>query len=210
MEDAPLQSLQLQGWLTRMRAGDGAATDELIRHVCGRLERLSRKMLREFPGVHRWAETDDVMQSALLRLLRALKSASPAGTKEFFSLAATQIRRELLDLARHFYGPEGPGRHHRSATDDSSSAPPMNDRADESCDPSRLAELCEFHRHITDLPEPEREVVDLIFYHGLTQVEAATMLDVTVRTVQRRWQSALLRLHSLLKGGWPGERESSS
>ncbi|MFL5341195.1 MAG: RNA polymerase sigma factor [Gemmataceae bacterium] len=203
MAESSFGTVQLQGWLERLRAGDRAAPDELIRHVCGRLERLTRTMLRDFPGVRRWAETDDVLQSALLRLLRALREARPSGTREFFALAAAQIRRELLDLARHYFGPLGDGAHHASVAD-VGSGPPLYERADDSQDPSRLAEWCEFHRHIASLPEPEREVVDLIFYHGLTQAEAAEVLGVTVRTVQRRWQSALLRLHPILKGGWPG------
>jgi len=45
------------------------------------------------------------------------------------------------------------------------------------------------------LPAEECEVVELIFYQGWTQAEVADLLDVTVRTVQRRWQSALLQLH---------------
>ena len=38
----------------------------------------------------------------------------------------------------------------------------------------------------------------------LSTGEAAALLGVAVRTVQRRWQSALLKLHELLKGQWPG------
>ncbi len=196
MTEASFGTVQLEGWLARMRAGDRAAPDELVRHVCGRLERLTRHMLRDYPGVHRWTETDDVLQSALLRLLRALQEARPKDTREFFALAAEQIRRELLDLARHYFGPLGEGARHLSANGE---GPPLYERADESLEPSRLAEWCEFHRHIAGLPEPEREVVDLIFYYGMTQAEAAAVLDVAVRTVQRRWQSALLRLHPILK-----------
>jgi len=200
MTEAPFGTVQLEGWLTRMRAGDQTAPDELVRHVCGQLERLTRHMLRDFPGVHRWTETDDVLQSALLRLLRALREARPNGTREFFALAAEQIRRELLDLARHYFGPLGQAARHQSADGQA-----LHEHADESREPSRLAEWCEFHQHIAELPEAEREVVDLIFYHGMTQSEAAAVLDVAVRTVQRRWQSALLRLHPILNGGWPGE-----
>jgi len=39
----------------------------------------------------------------------------------------------------------------------------------------------------------------LLYYHGLSQVEAAAQLHVSVRTVQRRWQKALLELHRILK-----------
>jgi RNA polymerase sigma-70 factor (ECF subfamily) len=82
--------------------------------VCGRLERLARKMLRRFPGVHRWAETGDVLQNALLRLLRALQEVRPESVRGFFGLVAEQMRRELLDLARHFCGPQGLGARHDS------------------------------------------------------------------------------------------------
>jgi hypothetical protein len=59
-------------------------------------------MLRDFPGVHRWEETDDVLQNAQLRLNRALGAAQPPTVAELFRLAAAQVRRELIDLARHY------------------------------------------------------------------------------------------------------------
>jgi RNA polymerase sigma-70 factor (ECF subfamily) len=200
MADTP-NTVQLRGWLERLQAGDRAASDELVRHVCGRLERLTRKMLNDFPGVRRWAQTDDVLQSALMRLLRALRAVRPDSTRAFFALAAEQVRRELLDLARHFFGPEGAGAHHATRAEDDQPGQPQ-EPADPAADPGRLAEWCEFHRRIELLPADEREVVDLLFYQGLTQPEAAAVLGVTVRTVQRRWQAALLQLHRLLKNGW--------
>jgi DNA-directed RNA polymerase specialized sigma24 family protein len=36
------------------------------------------------------------------------------------------------------------------------------------------------------LPDDEHEVVELLFYQELPQEEAARLLDVSVRTVQRR------------------------
>jgi len=71
-------------------------------------------MLRNYPGVGRWVEASDVLQGSLLRLLRALESVQPESTRAFFGLAAEQKRRELLDLARHFYGPQGLGANHAS------------------------------------------------------------------------------------------------
>ena len=37
----PVDSTQLRRWLDRMHAGDNGARDELLRAVCGRLERLT-------------------------------------------------------------------------------------------------------------------------------------------------------------------------
>jgi len=198
------QSTQICQWLERMRAGDQAARDELIRHVCGRLERLTRHMLRNYPGVRRWAQTDDVLQGAMLRLLRALGEVKPTTPRAFFGLAAQQVRRELLDLARHYYGPLGPGTHHASQAGRSGSGPPAYEPGDVSQEPSSLAEWCEFHHQVEQLPDEEREVVGLLFYQGLPQAEAAAVLNVTVRTVQRRWQAALLKLHKILKDQGPG------
>jgi DNA-directed RNA polymerase specialized sigma24 family protein len=93
-----------------MRDGRVQAPDELISHVRERLQRLTRKMLQDYPGVKRWEQTDDVLQNALVRLLRALRDVRPASMREFFGLASVQIRRELLDLAKHYYGPSPPRR----------------------------------------------------------------------------------------------------
>ena len=71
-------------------------------------------MLGRFPNVRRWADTDDVLQNAQLRLLHALETVRPDSTRRFFGLAAKQIRWELIDLARHFYGAEGIGANHAS------------------------------------------------------------------------------------------------
>lgn len=202
MASSPTKQLQI--YLNRMHAGDAAAREELFKQAGGRLERLTRKMLRGFPGVKRWAQTDDVLQNALMRLLRALKEVHPASMREFYALSAEQIRRELVDLARHFFGPEGTGANHATNWPGRNSDTPPYEKADVSHDPGVLAGWHEFHNQVHKLPPEEREVVDLLFYQDLPQADAAALLNVSVRTVQRRWQSALLKLHQILKGQWPG------
>ena len=64
---------QIQSGIDRMNAGDAAARGELIGHSAERLRRLTRKMLQDLRRVRHWADTDDVLQSALVRLLRALE-----------------------------------------------------------------------------------------------------------------------------------------
>src|SRR5437763_16376284 len=100
MVDPTSQTTLMVHWLDRMRAGDLAARDELIRGFQGRLELLARKMVRRDRRVSRWVDAEDVLQNALVRLLRALETAQPDSTRAFFGLAAGQTRRELLDLAR--------------------------------------------------------------------------------------------------------------
>jgi RNA polymerase sigma factor (sigma-70 family) len=191
---------QLLRLLDRMRAGDRAAEDELFRYLGGRLERLAHKMLRGFPAVRRWEGSSDVLQNASVRLLRALKEVHPDSTAKFFGLAAKEIRRELLDLKRHYCGPEGIGAHHQTGGPDA----PAREPVDPAPGPDELEEWCELHRQVDGLPEEEREVVDLHFYQGLTKAEAADLLGVDVRTVQRRWNAALQRLRSPRRGAGPG------
>jgi RNA polymerase sigma-70 factor (ECF subfamily) len=194
---------RLRGWLDELDRGNPEAFGRLVAHAEGRLRDLARRQLRGFPGVARWEETDDVLQNALLRLRRALTEVRPASARAFFGLAATQIRRELLDLVDRYFGPHGHGARHRS--DGPAGAGegdrPGHEPADESGRPDRLAEWAEFHQAAAALPGEEGEVFRLLWYHELSQAAAAAVLGVSERTVKRRWREARLRLHRALGGG---------
>ena len=203
------QTIIIQGCLDRIRAGDESARQDLLQCVCGRLERLTRKMLGSWPRVHRWEETGDVMQNSLVRLSRSLVEAKPARAVDFFRLAALHIRRELCDLAKHYYGPRGIGASHAtvawkppcdSQSTDSTAWEPLG--AEE--DPANLAAWAEFHDQVERLPEEDREVFDLLWYQELSQAVAAELLGVSERTVKRRWAAARLRLHKVLGEILPG------
>jgi len=194
---------QLQLWVERMKAGDAKAADALVSHVYERLRRLARKMLHDYPGVQRWEQSSDVMQNAALRLLKALRTVEITSSVQFYRLAAMQIRRELIDLARHHYGPEGSGANH--ATDLKPNSPggaaaPIYETSDSSNDPDRLALWTEFHERVENLPERLRAVFHLVWYHDVPQAEAAALLGVSVSTVKRDLAEAKLRLMDLLDG----------
>jgi RNA polymerase sigma factor (sigma-70 family) len=203
MSDQSSQADHLQQCLDRLRAGDPSARDELIRAAADRLTRLTRTMLRDHPRLRRWEDTDDVFQSGVLRLCNALRGTVPGSVAEFFRLAALVLRRELIDLARQYFGPEGMAAHHASKgpTDESAGA---NDPGNTTLDPKKLAAWTEFHEQIGALPDEERDMFDLLWYHGLSQAEAATLLGVSERTVQRRWQAARLKIYEALRGEPPG------
>jgi RNA polymerase sigma factor (sigma-70 family) len=183
---------QLHHWIARMRAGNLSARDELLRCVCGRLERLARRLLQRFPAVSRWVEAEDVPQNALLR---ALESVRPASMRDFFGLAAEQMRGELLGMVRHFYGPQGDGAHHDSVGGQDDSHNPGNEPPDQVEEPGDLERWSRFHE-MARLPAEEREVVSLVFYRGWQQAAVAELLQISVRTVRRRWESALVTLHA--------------
>ena len=198
MNAAAGHTTRLNGWLADMRRGDVAARNEVIAHACDRLRTLTRRMLRGFKRVRRWAETDDVLQNALLRLHRSLAEVRPETPRQFYALAAQQIRRELLDLARQHYGPEGIGTNH-----DTDSGVAAGQEASSADEPHDLDGWTRFHEVIETLPEDQREVFDLLWYEGLTQPEAASVLGVSLKTVKRRWQDARLFLFESLRGEPP-------
>ena len=63
---------QLQLGLNLLRNGDDRARTELIAHACERLRTLTRRMLRGYPALRSWEQTDDVFQNAMMRLYRDL------------------------------------------------------------------------------------------------------------------------------------------
>jgi RNA polymerase sigma-70 factor (ECF subfamily) len=191
--------------LEALQRGEPEARAALLERSLERLTRLTRKMLRDFPGVRRWEQTDDVLQNAALRLHRALAAVQPPTVRDYFRLAAAQLRRELLDLARHYSGPYGLGAHHASIADASTPGEGVPEPSGgATLDPGRLALWTEFHQQAEALPDEDREVFDLLFYQGFSQTEAAALLEVSERTIKRRWQAARLRLHGALGGRLPG------
>jgi RNA polymerase sigma factor (sigma-70 family) len=202
--DSPDSLGQIQRWITRLQEGDPAARDALLTCAGERLRRLAHRMLQTYPRVRRWEETDDVLQNALLRLCRTLSDVPPRTVVDFLRLAALNIRRELLDLAKHYYGPQGQGAHHATVYPGGEAGPARPEAAaGSSLEPGRLADWGEFHQQVELLPEAEREIFDLLWYQGLSQAEAAELLQVSERTVKRRWQSARLRLYEALGGEPP-------
>ena len=193
----------IQGWLDRLHAGDDSAREKLLTSASGRLARLARKMLKGYPGVARWEQEEDVLQNALIRLDRSLRAVKPPTAKDFFGLASAQIRRELIDLARHYYGPSGLGANYSTQGSEYRATEP-GPPADSTCEPSRLATWTEFHFQIEGLPDGDRELFDLLWYQGLTQAEAAAVLGASERTVNKRWIAARLRLRDALGGQLPG------
>lgn len=198
-------TIQIQGWLDRLRDGDEAAREKLLQFSCERLRRLTRKMLRRFERVHRWEQTDDVLQSAMLRLHRTLQDVRPDSPADFYRLAALNIRRELLDLAKHYFGPCGLGARHASVEGTADSLGGRQEQRAAAPDdaPDQLARWTEFHEKIASLPADVRDLFDLLWYQELRQAEVAEILGVSERTIKRRWAAARLQLHELLGGELP-------
>src|SRR5947199_9635637 len=94
----------LEGLIDRLQAADPAAAQELLGRACDRLRRLTHTVFRGFGRLRRLEDTDDVLNAAVLRLMRRLQSDNkPDTVREFFRRAAREIRCELLDLVKHYF-----------------------------------------------------------------------------------------------------------
>jgi RNA polymerase sigma-70 factor (ECF subfamily) len=195
----PGRTTVIQGWIDRLQHGEESARAGLLECANDRLGRLARKMIRGYPGVARWEQAEDVLQNALIRLDRALRDAAPPTALDFYRLASTQLRRELIDLARRYAGPEGHGARHATWA----AAEPQPEAPETTWDPDTLAQWTEFHRRVDAMEDGDRALFDLLWYQGLTQAEAAAVLGVAEKTVHRRWIAARMRLSDALGGRIP-------
>src|SRR5262249_53489636 len=145
----------------------------LLDRAVRRLQQLCATLLyRSYPRLTRPPlnlQADEMLSAVVERLLKALRQARPAGARQFFALACQHMRWELNDMARRL---------DEQATavplpDDSVPAPASSDSGI-SPDGRRILAAIE------QLPEGEREAFDLVRIQGMTQTEAAQVLEVSV------------------------------
>lgn len=182
----------LENELTLLKTGNTEASRAIITATCERVRRMAHRMLQQYPGVARWSNADDVVQNVLIRLHRSLIVVKPESAKQFFGLVAVHMRWELIDMARHYYGPKGIGTNYGGTI--------VNDPVSQETEPYTLLEWTEFHEQVERLPDDEQKVFGLIWYDGLMQSEAAAVLGVSLATIKRRWQSARLHLRKTMYG----------
>jgi RNA polymerase sigma factor (sigma-70 family) len=138
-------------------------------------------------------QPDELLSAVVERLLKALREARPQTVRQFFALANQHMRWELNDLARRLDSEPAARELHEGIVPS-----PPSSVSKLSPDGLRMLEAVE------NLPEEEREVFELVRVQGMTQVEAAEVLGVSTKTVQRRLNRALLILSESLDDLRPG------
>jgi len=188
--------------VARLAAGDLSARERILERCGARLRLLARRMLRRFPEVHRHDDTDDVFQQAALRLHDALGDMTRRGEtpRSIMALAATQVRRTLLDLARRNRGPWSHAANHDTNVD-AGGGHHVERLTDSAVEPLDRWEA--FHAAVESLPDEQREVVLLAWYMGADQRSIATVAGCSERTVRSRWRQARERLRTTLAGEPP-------
>jgi RNA polymerase sigma-70 factor (ECF subfamily) len=164
----------------------------LLGRAVGRLHRLCAALLyRAYPRLAQPPmnlQAEELLGAVAERLLKALREARPTTVRQFFALASQHARWELDDLARRFDEQAGAVVEFR---EELAPAPPSSGSG-LSSDARRILAA------IDALPEGQREVLSLVRIQGLTHAEAAEVLGVAAKTVQRRLNSAVLRLSAEL------------
>lgn len=171
--------------LVEWRNGNPAALDRLMPLVYEELRRLARHyMRREQPG--HTLQTSALVNEAYLRLVEQ-RRIDWQNRAHFFGIAAQLMRRILVDHARrHQYAKRGGGAR-QVALDEAAVVSGQ-----------RAAELLALDEALTALAvfDPRKgRIVEMRFFGGLTAEEAAEVLGVTTRTVEREWRKAKAWLH---------------
>ena len=197
---------KLGGLLKDYAAGKPEALDDIVRHAQDRLRRFASKMLSTSAVKREWHDTDDLLQGALIRLARALRDCKPTAPKHFAKLAMIQLVREIRDLGKSLRRQK---RDVRKVTcldnhgGDGGTSPRAVDPADPATNPEDLLDWTEFHNAIERLPEEQRDIMHQVFYNGQTHEQAAAILGISSKTVQRTFRKAEEALAASLKS-YPG------
>jgi RNA polymerase sigma factor (sigma-70 family) len=175
----------------------------LLDRAVRRLHRLCGTLLyRSYPRLTRPRlnlQTDEMLGAVVERLLKALREARPATERESFGLACQHMRWELNDLARRL--DEQP-----AAVELCEGLVPSPASSGTGITPDGRRMLAA----VENLPEAEREAFDMVRIQGMTQVEVARVIGVSVVTVKRRLNRGLQLLAASLEDLRPPDREPNA
>jgi RNA polymerase sigma-70 factor (ECF subfamily) len=127
-------------------------------------------------------ETDDVLSAIVERLLHATRDVKPSNVRQFFGLANRHIRWELNSLARRL--------------DESPRAGELPEGVVQPAitDSGVTPSLAKLLAAIEEMPADEREAFDLVRVQDLSHAEAADVVGVSTKTIQRRLHDATVFL----------------
>lgn len=177
--------------LRQASAGDDHARSALFDVLYGELRKLAEAaMRRERPG--------HTLQPTALVHETYVRLADDGGRFEnrshFFGVAASAMRRVLVDHARARRARKRGGGDARVVVDDLDSLPG---------EPAGVVDLVVLDQalsRLSELDSRQAQVVELRFFGGLSVEETAAILDLSARTVKREWQMARAWLRRELAG----------
>lgn len=177
--------------LTAIHGGDRAAASQLLPLVYDELRRLAASnMAREAPG-HTLNATA-LVHEAYLRLLGDSPDLAWNHRGHFFAAAAESMRRILVDHARKKHAHKRGGERERVPLDDIQIAAPETD-----------VDLLALDEALTRLAAVDAEAVQLVqlrYFSGLTNAQAAECMGISTRSAERLWAFARAWLYREMAG----------
>jgi len=167
--------------LARAAEGDSGAVTSLFDLLYRELRGLAVSAMRSERGNHTLQPTA-LVHEAFMRL--ADDTAAIENRRHFFGVAASAMRRILVEHARARHAAKRGGHAPRVSIDDVSVAAPA------ALDPVDLESLDAALTELARLDPRQARVVELRYFAGLTVEEAADVLGASPRTVKRDWQMA--------------------
>ena len=186
-----MRESSLSGLVAQARQGDAAASAALIETVYPELRRLAHYYLAGERRNHT-LQTSDLVNEAWVRLF-ASADISVHDRAHLVALIATQMRRVLVDYARHRNAAKGPGAGIRVSL---GSAHDVGVRLDE-----EVLALDEALQSLEAVDPRAVRIVEMRFFGGLDEAEAAEAVGVSVSTLKRDWVFARAWLLDRLSGG---------
>ena len=177
--------------LSEIEQGDPSAAEQLLPLVYEELRRLAaQKMAQEAPG--QTLQATALVHEAYVRLVDVEKAQHWDSRGHFFAAAAEAMRRIVIDNARRKQRPKHGSDRKRVPLDDAVSVAetPSED----------LLALDEALSKLADTDKSLAELVNLKYFAGLTSNEAAKILGVSPRSIDRQWSYARAWLHQELCG----------
>ena len=182
-----MNSQEITEILNRMAKGDRHAVDELIPIVYEQMKRIAARQLACESG--KVSEPTELVHEAYIRLI-GNENLAWRSRSHFFGACANVIRRILVDQARSRKAAK------RGAGEQSVQL------QEGLVAESRTIDLVELDDALTELHKlAPRQVrlIELRYFAGLTESEAADILQVSRRTVSGDWVTAKAWLQMKLK-----------
>jgi RNA polymerase sigma factor (TIGR02999 family) len=171
--------------------GDLRARDDLVPLVYRELKRKAAAYLRQERLDHTLQPTA-LVHEAFLRLIGQERVAWQ-NRAHFFGIAAQIMRRILVDHARRHQAAKRPGVTLKVALDDRIGAEQPRD-----CE---LLSLDQALEELTRIDPRQAQIVELRYFGGLSELEAAAVLSLSRATVTREWQTARAWLYRRMTTG---------
>ncbi len=148
--------------------------------------------------VHRWHQTDDIIQNTLIQLERALHTTRPKTKKEFLFLASRIVQHVIIDLARNLRGQNSDAAHHHTTKNINKKTGMLSQSEGMTIDNAELwLEINDLLEH--SLQPQDCDIVRLHLFMELNQEEIARELEISLSTVKRKWRNALYILSDKMK-----------